>query len=107
MKAIPTIFLSLALFIGAGANAASTAGGAPAPSPSNPAAATDTTDEQAAKFHYSIDDCYWSGSFPFCDGSCPDGWYQRGSPHDSGDGYLCVSGYKVFCCPDEPIPGST
>ncbi|PPQ87318.1 hypothetical protein CVT25_002066 [Psilocybe cyanescens] len=41
--------------------------------------------------------CFWSGTAPFCAGSCPSGYEEeiRGS---CGDGACCWTGYKVLCC---------
>lgn len=41
--------------------------------------------------------CAWFGTAPWCNGICPRGWTFRGADR-SGDGSLCVSGQKVFCC---------
>ncbi|KAI0327667.1 hypothetical protein GY45DRAFT_1327315 [Cubamyces sp. BRFM 1775] len=43
------------------------------------------------------DPCFWSGTAPFCAGSCPVGYTECG--RDScGDGACCWTGYKVYCC---------
>ncbi len=41
--------------------------------------------------------CYWDGTSPFCAGSCPAGYTERGRSA-CGDGACCVTGYKVYCC---------
>ncbi|XP_065571453.1 uncharacterized protein LOC136034215 [Artemia franciscana] len=44
--------------------------------------------------------CYWSGSPPFCTGTCNDGESPvRASA--SGDNSMCITGQKVYCCRSE------
>ncbi|RUS34779.1 hypothetical protein BC938DRAFT_478572 [Jimgerdemannia flammicorona] len=39
---------------------------------------------------------YWSGTAPFCAGSCPEG-YTEITRSSCGDGACCWTGYKVLC----------
>ncbi|KAH8167839.1 hypothetical protein CIB48_g392 [Xylaria polymorpha] len=41
--------------------------------------------------------CYWSGTSPFCAGSCDRGYEDCGTD-DCGDGACCWTGYKKYCC---------
>ncbi len=43
-------------------------------------------------------DCRWFGTAPFCNGSCPIGYYQA-LRDVSGDGKACRRGNKAYCCP--------
>ena len=43
--------------------------------------------------------CYWDGTAPFCAGSCPRGYTEKGRG-SCGDGACCWTGYKVLCCKD-------
>ncbi|KAI0327670.1 hypothetical protein GY45DRAFT_1097053 [Cubamyces sp. BRFM 1775] len=45
----------------------------------------------------AVDPCFWSGTAPFCAGSCPVG-YVDCARDGCGDGACCITGYKVFCC---------
>ena len=42
-------------------------------------------------------DCYWSGTAPFCNGSCPKP-YVATRNSGAGDGFGCVTGQKKYCC---------
>ncbi|KAK4124684.1 hypothetical protein N657DRAFT_401843 [Parathielavia appendiculata] len=41
--------------------------------------------------------CFWSGTSPFCAGSCPEGYHQV-QVDGCGDGACCFTGYKTKCC---------
>ena len=45
---------------------------------------------------YSMEpDCYWSGTAPFCEGSCKAGEYVAKSSHTGADGgATCLTGKK-------------
>ena len=42
--------------------------------------------------------CFWSGTAPFCEGACPVG-FTTVAMDRCGDGNCCVTGWKVYCCP--------
>lgn len=42
-------------------------------------------------------DCFWSGTSPFCAGSCPSN-YEDCRTDSCGDGACCWTGYKKYCC---------
>jgi len=42
--------------------------------------------------------CFWAGTAPFCEGSCPLG-FAAVAMDRCGDGNCCVTGWKVYCCP--------
>ncbi|KAK0642771.1 hypothetical protein DIS24_g8712 [Lasiodiplodia hormozganensis] len=41
--------------------------------------------------------CFWSGTSPFCAGSCPSN-YEDCRTDSCGDGACCWTGYKKYCC---------
>lgn len=43
------------------------------------------------------DQCFWSGTSPFCAGSCDSGYSDCGTS-GCGDGACCWTGYKKYCC---------
>ena len=52
--------------------------------------------------------CQWKGTAPFCDVSprdCVGTYNHYWTWGKCGDGEMCVTGYKVYCC-DEPSPYS-
>lgn len=61
---------------------------------------------QGAEPHTMKPGCYWSGTAPFCAGSCDRGYRQCASS-GTGDGKTCVTGYKQQCCkgdcPDDKL----
>ncbi|XP_059350456.1 uncharacterized protein LOC130693760 [Daphnia carinata] len=42
--------------------------------------------------------CFWSGTSPFCNGSCGKGFIMI-ARNKSGDGLRCWFGIKKLCCP--------
>ncbi|KAI1084138.1 hypothetical protein F5B20DRAFT_285241 [Whalleya microplaca] len=48
-------------------------------------------------------DCFWSGTSPFCAGSCPDN-YVDCRTNGCGDGACCWTGYKKYCCRGKECP---
>ncbi|KAI3329903.1 hypothetical protein F4824DRAFT_480562 [Ustulina deusta] len=44
-----------------------------------------------------VPSCFWSGTAPFCAGSCDVGYTDCGTS-GCGDGACCVTGYKKYCC---------
>ncbi|KAI0327666.1 hypothetical protein GY45DRAFT_1327313 [Cubamyces sp. BRFM 1775] len=44
-----------------------------------------------------VSPCFWSGTAPFCAGSCPAGYVDCGRD-GCGDGACCWTGIKVYCC---------
>ncbi|KAI1661250.1 hypothetical protein F4813DRAFT_346919 [Daldinia decipiens] len=53
-----------------------------------------------------VDNCYWSGTAPFCAGSC-DAGYTECSTDGCGDGACCTTGYKKYCCLGSTCPDNT
>ncbi|KAI1104965.1 hypothetical protein F4804DRAFT_165978 [Jackrogersella minutella] len=47
--------------------------------------------------HDKSANCFWSGTSPFCAGSCDSGYSDCGTS-GCGDGACCVTGYKKYCC---------
>jgi len=45
------------------------------------------------------EDCFWSGTAPFCQGRCPSKVYVTKASDSCGDGKCCLTGTKKFCCP--------
>lgn len=43
------------------------------------------------------DQCFWSGTSPFCAGSCDSGYSDCGTS-GCGNGACCWTGYKKYCC---------
>jgi hypothetical protein len=42
--------------------------------------------------------CFWTGTAPFCKGRCPAG-FEAIRKNINGDGAVCVTGLKAYCCP--------
>jgi len=42
--------------------------------------------------------CFWDGTAPFCNGRCPNNFKQI-KVSKFGDGNVCLTGDKKFCCP--------
>ncbi|KAK0721361.1 hypothetical protein B0T21DRAFT_50920 [Apiosordaria backusii] len=42
-------------------------------------------------------ECWWEGTAPFCDSSCPSDSRSTGIFSDSGDGGSCITGQKQKC----------
>ncbi|KAI0658367.1 hypothetical protein C8Q70DRAFT_934310 [Cubamyces menziesii] len=97
MKAFTTVFLALfalATSVKAGAvEPADVASAAVSPAPVIETALTGpgSADQPDAS------SCFWSGTSPFCAGSCPTGYVDCGRD-GCGDGACCWTGYKVYCC---------
>ncbi|KAI0135667.1 hypothetical protein F4814DRAFT_444483 [Daldinia grandis] len=51
----------------------------------------------------NADKCYWSGTAPFCAGSCDSGYADCGTS-SCGDGACCITGYKKYCCLGSTCP---
>lgn len=97
MKAFTTAFLTLfalAASVSAGAiEPADVASAAVSPAPVTETALTGPSSGN----ELDVSPCFWSGTSPFCAGSCPDGYVDCG--RDScGDGACCWTGIKVYCC---------
>lgn len=88
MKAFAVELLTLfVLAIGTNAVAVDTAAASPVP----------VLDAALTNVTSAADACFWSGTAPFCAGSCPVG-YVDCARDGCGDGACCITGYKVFCC---------
>jgi len=66
--------------------------------PTEGVVATDSVGDAAPKTTNRY--CYWDGTAPFCEGHCPDDYYQDGNLSNCGDGKCCWMGVKVHCCKD-------
>ncbi|KAI0327668.1 hypothetical protein GY45DRAFT_1436761 [Cubamyces sp. BRFM 1775] len=86
-------FTILSLFVLAvGANAIAVDNAAPSATVSPiPSIDTALTNPDA------VNPCFWSGTAPFCAGSCPVG-YVDCARDSCGDGACCITGIKVYCC---------
>ncbi|KAI0658365.1 hypothetical protein C8Q70DRAFT_995213 [Cubamyces menziesii] len=88
MKAFAVEILTL-FVLAIGTNAVAVDNAAAGPVPGADAALTNVTS--------AVDPCFWSGTAPFCAGSCPVGYVDCGRD-GCGDGACCITGIKVFCC---------
>lgn len=91
MKAFTVEILSL-FVLAIGTNAVAVDNAAPNAAVS-PVPAVDT----ALTIPDAVDPCFWSGTAPFCAGSCPVG-YVDCARDSCGDGACCITGIKVYCC---------
>ncbi|CAF0831283.1 unnamed protein product [Rotaria sordida] len=42
--------------------------------------------------------CKWYGTTPYCEGTCPSGYYRSAATQCSGYSPGCWTGSKVCCC---------
>lgn len=69
------------------------------------AATTSSDKSPASSLTGAVDEfnCYWSGTAPFCAGSCGPPTIECGTS-SCGDGACCITGYKKYCCYDATCP---
>ncbi|KAG1735432.1 hypothetical protein EDB19DRAFT_1103603 [Suillus lakei] len=62
-------------------------------------AATAAPDKRTDDSQLAVNaDCFWSGTAPFCAGSCEGSPTVECATSSCGDGACCWTGYKKYCC---------
>jgi hypothetical protein len=69
------------------------------------AAAASSDNNPAASSLIESVNCYWSGTAPFCAGSCGGGTVECNTSA-CGDGACCITGYKKYCCYGTTCPAA-